>query len=814
MAQVADLIDKNREHIQRQYCEQVARFPSARGLSPNELLDTLPEYLTTLVQLLRGNDPEAWRATRSRLEETHISHRLRVGYNQEEVTSEYVILGRILAELWAGLPPEEAPAPEEPLHLNQELEHALDHVIAVFSGYTFEHRQAEKRTLRRLDALATALLEDAPDKETLEKRFAPLVEVVQEAMGAQAAAVLLARDEGQQLLPVAYTGGWSALEEYAPLPVDPRTFLGQVASIEEPILLPDAARPALAVSEGVRGSGMRSLLGLRLWPQGRLLGVLCIGYAEVRTVEPQARRYFETLIEYLSGIIQKALLLQQVRESQQRSERSETMLRTVIETLPVGVWVADETRRLILSNAATRHIWAGERLVGIEGYAEYEGRWLDTGERITPEEWGLSRAVTRGESSGEQYARIRAFDGTEKVIRMSSAPLRDASGHIFGAIALNEDVTRLKEVEQALQESEREYRTLSESMPQVVWTARPDGGLDYVSQSLADYIGRSVEEALGLQWYDLVHPDDLTPTVERWQRSLASGEVYQVEHRLQRADGAYRWFLTRAVSMQGPGGRPLKWFGTSTDIEDIKRAEDELRRRAEFEQQLVGIVSHDLRNPLNAIQLATVTLLRRHGMDERQRTIISRVQSSADRAIRMIRDLLDFTQARLGGGIPIDRKALDLRGLTVQVVDEVRLAHPDRSLEVACGEEALGEWDPDRVAQVLTNLMSNALHYSPPGTPVRVTLRGEAEAVVLEVNNQGEPIPASVLPRLFEPLERGTRKDQASRSIGLGLFIVKSIVLAHGGTVEVRSTAAEGTTFAVRLPRRPSLSPEAQPTLH
>jgi signal transduction histidine kinase len=266
--------------------------------------------------------------------------------------------------------------------------------------------------------------------------------------------------------------------------------------------------------------------------------------------------------------------------------------------------------------------------------------------------------------------------------------------------------------------------------------------------------------------------------------------------------------------MHGPGGRPLKWFGTSTDIEDIKRAEDELRRRAEFEQQLVGIVSHDLRNPLNAIQLATVTLLRRHGMDERQRTIISRVQSSADRAIRMIRDLLDFTQARLGGGIPIDRKALDLRGLTVQVVDEVRLAYPDRSLEVVCGEEALGEWDPDRVAQVLTNLMSNALHYSPPGTPVRVTLRGEAEAVVLEVNNQGEPIPASVLPRLFEPLERGTRKDQASRSIGLGLFIVKSIVLAHGGTVEVRSTAAEGTTFAVRLPRRPSLSPEAQPTLH
>ncbi len=814
MAHVSELIDQNRERIQREYTEQVARVPSARGLSPNELMDTLPEYLTTLVRLLGGDDTEAWRATRSRLEETHISHRLRVGYNQEEVTSEYVILGRILAGLWEGLPPEQAPAPEELMRLNQELEHALDHVIAVYSGYTVEDQQAEKRTLRRLNALATALMEDAPDKRPLEKRFGPLVEVVREAMGAQAATMLLARAEGQQLLPVAYTGGWSDLDESAPLPVDPSTFLGQAACLEEPLLLPDAARPALAVSEGIRRSGMRSLLGLRLWPQGRLLGVLCIGYAEMRPVEPQARRYFETLSEYLSGIIQKALLLQQVRESQQRSERSEAMLRTVVETLPVGVWVADETGRLILSNAATRRIWAGERLVGTEGYAAYEGQWFDTGERIATEEWGLVRAVSRGESSTDEYARIRAFDGTEKVIRMSAAPLRDAQGRIFGAIALNEDVTRFKQIEQALQESEREYRTLSESMPQVVWTARPDGRLDYVNQSLAGYIGKSVEEALGLQWYDLVHPEDLTPTVERWKHSLASGEVYQVEHRLQRADGAYRWFLTRAVSMPGPGGRPVKWFGTSTDIEDLKHAENELRRRAEFEQQLVGIVSHDLRNPLNAINLATVTMLRRPGLDERQRTTISRVQSSADRAIRMIRDLLDFTQARLGGGIPVIRKALDLRELTQQVVDEVRLAHPDRKLELVCGEEARGEWDPDRVAQVLTNLMSNALHYSPPGTPVRVALRGEAEDIVLEVSNQGEPIPASVLPRLFEPLERGTQKDQASRSIGLGLFIVKSIVLAHGGTVEVRSTASEGTTFAVWLPRRPDLSPEAQPSLH
>jgi signal transduction histidine kinase len=209
-----------------------------------------------------------------------------------------------------------------------------------------------------------------------------------------------------------------------------------------------------------------------------------------------------------------------------------------------------------------------------------------------------------------------------------------------------------------------------------------------------------------------------------------------------------------------------------------------------------------LRNPLSAIALAVSVLLQR-GLDARQARHALRIQRSAERATRMIRDLLDFTRARQGAGIPVYPKPVDLHEVVHAVVDEVHAAAPERRIDAEYTGSGAGTWDPDRLAQVLSNLMGNALQYSPPDTGVRVVSRGEESGVVLEVHNQGAPIPPERQPRIFEPLERGVEQpeDRSGRSIGLGLYIVRSIVHAHGGSVEVRSTAGEGTTFTVRLPR-------------
>jgi signal transduction histidine kinase len=233
-----------------------------------------------------------------------------------------------------------------------------------------------------------------------------------------------------------------------------------------------------------------------------------------------------------------------------------------------------------------------------------------------------------------------------------------------------------------------------------------------------------------------------------------------------------------------------------------KRAEEELRARAEFEAQLVGIVSHDLRNPLQAITISAAMLVRQENLDERSSKGVRRILSAAERATRMIHDLLDFTQARLGGGIPVAVEPIELRQPVAAVVEELRHTHPERELRLEAGEDTSVIADPGRVGQVVANLVGNALKYSAAGSPVTVRISAVADELLLEVHNRGTPILPEQQERLFKPLSRLQSKvDLQTRSIGLGLYIVDSIARAHHGRVEVRSTQEEGTTFTVRLPR-------------
>ena len=357
-------------------------------------------------------------------------------------------------------------------------------------------------------------------------------------------------------------------------------------------------------------------------------------------------------------------------------------------------------------------------------------------------------------------------------------PITGADGKVAGILVLGSDITARKCAEEeraALLESERaararaeaakeQQRFLAGAIPQQVWTAAPDGRLDFVSERVVDYFGTSREQILGDGWQHVIHPDDLPAAVAAWTRALQRGEEYEVQFRLRRHDVIYRWHLGRARPMRDHRGGILQWYGTNTDIDEGKRAQDELEERARFEQQLIGIVSHDLRNPLSAIGVAASLLLRRGNLDDQQGKTVGRMVSLVERTGRMIRDFLDFTQARSAGFIPIEPASANLREITQEVVDEVHLSHPDREIVVEHRGEATGRWDPDRIAQVVGNLVANAFQHSHPPAAVRVTSKIEGASAEIEVQNDGPAIPEADLKRLFAPFQRGRPAPGASAS--------------------------------------------------
>jgi sigma-B regulation protein RsbU (phosphoserine phosphatase) len=235
-------------------------------------------------------------------------------------------------------------------------------------------------------------------------------------------------------------------------------------------------------------------------------------------------------------------------------------------------------------------------------------------------------------------------------------------------------------------------------------------------------------------------------------------------------------------------------------VEEANRLHAEAADRATFAEQMVGIVSHDLKNPLSAITMGT-GLLERGELSPVQRRVLGRISNSTRRATRLISDLLDFTQARLGPGISITPLAIDIHEVVDQAVEELSAAYPDRQLRHEQFGEGLCKADGNRLAQVVSNLGSNAMAYGDPQRPVTVTSRIEPTSFSIAVHNFGRPIASETLPRLFQPLTRGTSALGAGRSVGLGLYIVSQIARAHGGETLVTSTEDAGTTFIVRIPR-------------
>lgn len=348
-----------------------------------------------------------------------------------------------------------------------------------------------------------------------------------------------------------------------------------------------------------------------------------------------------------------------------------------------------------------------------------------------------------------------------------------------------------------------------------------DGGLLRVNRTFCAWVGRSVDELVGRRRFQelltmggrIFHQTHWTPLLRM------QGSISEVKLEVLHSDGTKIPMVLNALRREDHGvvvheiaayvahdrdkyERELVLSRKRLEVlvAEATRLQADAKDRAVFAEQMIGIVSHDLRNPLSSIMMGAAVLARGE-LSPGQQRIVGRISRSGERANRLIADLLDFTQARLGDGLPISPTTIDLHEAVADAVDELAVVHPGRALRHERTGAGSCTADANRLAQLVGNLVSNAVAYGQPEVPVTVTSTVEPTCFTVAVHNGGPPIAPEALATLFEPMTRGTTTHSAGRSVGLGLYIVREIARAHGGSVAVTSTASAGTTFRARFPR-------------
>ena len=345
-----------------------------------------------------------------------------------------------------------------------------------------------------------------------------------------------------------------------------------------------------------------------------------------------------------------------------------------------------------------------------------------------------------------------------------------------------------------------------------IFTIGLDGGIASWNAGAERMKGYTPEEAIGMPFERLFTPEEVAAGQPSAEMEIARTKgVYSGEGERMKKDGSRFYADVVLRRIESDDGDVLGFVKITRDITERKRLEEAARASARFQEEVLGIVSHDLRNPINVIHLSAQALLSKGRLDPADARAVTRIEAATRRAVRLISDLLDYTQVRFGSGLTIQPDALDAHDLTRAIAEDLRLTHAGRELVVETHGDGAVQWDPDRTRQLVVNLVNNAFAHGGKDAAVTISTRGSTDSMTLEVHNWGEPIPSGSLSKLFDAFSQRDAAGAERGSIGLGLFIVKGIVTAHRGSIAVQSTREAGTTFSVTLPRRVRASIPALP---
>ena len=523
---------------------------------------------------------------------------------------------------------------------------------------------------------------------------------------------------------------------------------------------------------------------------------------EIRQVSMSAERIeingVDCLLSIIRDITEEKMAEQALRDSEHRLKRAQ-------EIAHLGSWELD-----LVHNSLT---WSDEvyRIFGLapqQFAATYEA-FL---EAVHPEDRAAvdaaySGSIEAGKDSYEiEHRVVRRTSGEVRIVHEKCEHFRDQSGKIIRSIGMVHDITERKQAEYALRESEERFRSLADSMPQLVWTALPDGTVDYYNQRYEEYQDIKQVGEKAWDWAPVLHPDDLQPTVRAWQHALKTGEIYQIEHRVRIADGSYCWHLSRGIPVHNENGDIIRWFGTATNIHDLKLAQEQLKDYAERLEhsnreleQFAFMASHDLQEPLRKIEMFGDLILERGiSLNAQEREYLDRMRNAAGRMRDMVTGLLQLSRVTTQGRSFV---SVDLSQVTADVLTDMEEKIRRTGAKVDYGTLPVVEGDPVQLRQLMQNLIDNALKYHQPETPpyLRIHAKLLPERAQIFVEDKGIGFKQEDAERIFQPFQRLVGRNEYEGS-GIGLAICRRIVERHEGKITALSQPGHGTTFIITLP--------------
>ena len=506
----------------------------------------------------------------------------------------------------------------------------------------------------------------------------------------------------------------------------------------------------------------------------------------------------------INGRVHEVMLMHEDITDQVEAERrlrdSEERFRSLVTATSTMVWTMT-AEGLVRDDSPSWRAFTGQT----------HEEWRANGWRsaIHPDDLGhASQTFDECIANRSIYAgeyRLRRADGQYCWTSAKAVPVFNDDGLVREWVGANTDITEAKNASLAMQASAVHFHTLSEAVPQMVWSTRQDGYHEYYNKKWYDFTGVPAGSTDGDEWDNVVHADDRAMTWKVWHHSLQTGEPYEIQYRLRHHSGQYRWALGRALPVRDENGRIIHWFGTCTDIHDQKLAEDALREAARRKDDFLAMLAHELRNPLAPIS-AAAELMELVELDQQR---IKQASKIINRQVRhlmaLVDDLLDVSRVTRGL-VQIEQSPQDLKLIVASALEQVtplletrrHRLRMDLTRETAC---VLG--DEKRLVQVLANLLNNAVKYTPEGGNIHLAVEVNGPRIVLRVKDDGIGIAPELQPRVFDLFTQAERSAQrAQGGLGIGLALVKSLVEQHDGEVCCHSAGrGKGSEFAVMLPR-------------